>query len=153
MFQWKQTLTHTRTGEWNPVQEDKLKWGGNARPSLPSFRFGSSIPFSPTLIGPNGEQTQTTQTFINVTLYVTLYVTLVPGERWTVQRVQHADHRRPVADEGLGERRPVGDETDGGEPHQQPQLHLQGECPLQRPAPQVVQMLNLCANNTSETDV
>ena len=56
--------------------------------------------------------------------------------------MQHADHRRPVVDEGLGERRPVGDEADGGEPHQQPQLHLQGERPLQRPAPQVVQMLN-----------
>ena len=67
--------------------------------------------------------------------------------------MQHADHRRPVVDEGLGERRPVGDEADGGEPHQQPQLHLQGERPLQRPAPQVVQMLNFCGNNTSETDV
>ena len=98
------------------------------------------------------------------------------GERWAVQCVQHADHRRPVVDEGL-EGRPVCDRwkpddllyiwfpcwssqineksnvamckvcdgPDRGEPHQQPQLHLQGECPLQRPPPQVClhNMLNL----------
>ena len=65
-----------------------------------------------------------------------------------------------MADEILGERRQVDHqaegvqysnytrqvyhEAEGGEPHQQSQLHLQGERPLQRSPPQVGQKINLC---------